>query len=184
MFAAHTTFRREGRKLVLVDEWVSDDEKRRRADRLERERKFEAWEAEFKKTDPLYLAFERLVANPAFSPEEHMWLGVVHDSWCPYYKSEGCKERRFGKDGKDIVRKDGLKIAIEWAVDAGPVKLEVQRPGVVQAVQADENIVVTDALVGWTEFFEHSASGMERAFARAKEAVTAAISAAATKVTA
>lgn len=149
--ASHKSFRREGDKLVFLHEWVSDREKQRRADRKKAEEAFEAWKEEFKKSDPLYLAYARLVSDPALSPEEYMGLGVVHDSWCPDYKSEGEKERRWCRRIVTKPGKTGLEVGLEWAVDQGPVKLVVHKNG-------DH---------AGDEFFEHSAAGMEAAFARA-----------------
>lgn len=153
--AAHTTFRREGSKLVSLGEWVSDKEKQHRADREEAEQRFEAWKAEFKKSDPLYLAYDRLVNDPTLSPEAHMSLGWVHDSWCPHYKSEGQKERRWCRRIVTHPGDKGLTIDLEWAVDAGPVKLGVYR----------------DGSHAFDQFFEHSVAGIEEAFARARDLV-------------
>jgi hypothetical protein len=153
---AHTTFRRKGAtQLVPLGEWVSDKEKQHRAAREEAERKFEAWREEFKKSDPLYLVCERLASDPALSPEEHMSLGWVYDGWCPDYRSEGEKERRACRRIVQRPGDKGLTIVLEWAVDAGPIKLVVFRDG-------------DHAL---DQFFEHSAAGMEEAFARAKDLV-------------
>ena len=43
---AISTFRREGDKLVFVEEWVSEAEKKKRADREESNRQYEAWKSQ------------------------------------------------------------------------------------------------------------------------------------------
>jgi hypothetical protein len=144
------TFRREGHKLVTIEEWVSDHEKLRRVEREEAAKKHEAWLAHFKATDPLYLAYEKLVADPALSPKFHLRTGQTHEGWCPDFDR---KERRCWRR---IVTHEGGKgptVDLEWAVETGPIKLTLFRDG-----RADGN-----------RFFEHSVDGMEQAVAFAKQ---------------
>ena len=149
------TFRREGLTLKLIEEWVSDHEKDRRVKNEEYRIKYEAWTKEFKATDPLYLAYARLVKDPALSPEDYESVGQVYESWAENYPRPAQGERRWcrriiyqsKKDGK------GATVDLGWAVDKGPIKLDFFRDG-----KSDGH-----------QFFEHSAEGMHQAFTRAKE---------------
>jgi len=146
------TFKREGQKLVLQSEWVSDEEKARRAAREEGKRKYEAWKAEFRSTDPLYLTYVELIKDPALSPEEHESIGVTHESWCPHFSGDErrwCRRLLNGDRGNE---KRQHTVDLEWAVISGPVKLVVFKDG--------EHVE--------DKFFEHSVDGMKEAFAHAK----------------
>jgi hypothetical protein len=147
------TFRRDGHKLVLLGEWVSDAEKIRRETSKQNQIEHERWTAEFKATDPLYIAYVELVKDPALSPEPYEGRGVTHGGWCPNFTE---METRWCRR---IVRKDKDKhpytIDLEWAVKTGPVKLQVFKGG--------ERSVDT--------FFEHSVDGLKAAFAAAVELV-------------
>lgn len=61
--AAFTDYRREGLKLVQVEEWVSEKEQERRRARKESRERHEKWWTEFKVTDPLYLAMPRFIGK-------------------------------------------------------------------------------------------------------------------------
>jgi len=143
------TYRRQGLKLVLVEEWVSDYEKDRRQKREESARKYEAWLAEFKASDPLYLAYAKLVEDPELSAESYMSMGQTHEGWCPDFQG---RERRFCRRIIKHKGTEGLTIDLEWAVETGPIKLVVYRDG--KHVE--------------DKFFAHATSAMEEAFAYAK----------------
>jgi hypothetical protein len=140
------TFRREGLRLVAVEEWVSDHEKARRVEREEAAKKYEAWLASFKATDPLYLAYERLVEDPA----RRVSVGRTYEGWCPDFHLE---ERRCCRRIVEREGANGATIDLEWAVDTGPIKLVLYR----------------DSRADGHKFFEHSVLGMEQAFAFAEE---------------
>jgi hypothetical protein len=144
-----TTYRRKGLKLVLVEEWVSDYEKDRRQKREEAEKKYEAWLADFKASDPLYLAYAKLVEDPALTPESYMSMGQTYEGWCPDFQ---WRERRFCRRIITHKERKGLTVDLEWAVDAGPIKLIVYRDG----KRMEE------------KFWTHSAVAMAEAFAYAK----------------
>jgi hypothetical protein len=148
--AATKTFRREGMKLVLVEEWVSEQEKKVRADREEGNRKYEQWKEDFKATDPLYLAYIELVKDPALSPEDHSGLGVTYDNWCPHFTG---REKRWCRR---IHYKAKSTIDLEWACETGPIKLVIYRDG--KHVE--------------DKWFEHSAAAMAEAFAYAKQVLS------------
>ncbi len=140
------TFRREASKLIQVDEWVSDAEKQRRAEREESEKRYEQWKTAFRTTDSLYLAYAELIKDPELSPESYESCGVTHSDWCPHFQgheSRWC--RRIRKDG-------AITIDLEWAVETGPIKLIIYRDG--KRIE--------------DKFFPHSADGMREAFAHAK----------------
>jgi hypothetical protein len=138
------TFRREGNKLVLVEEWVSEDEKERRQKQKEGNEKFEAWKTEFRATDPLYLAHKSRLNDHGLKPDDYESYGTTHDTWCPDFKE---KETRWCKrivNGKS----KGYTIDLEWAVKTGPIKLEIYKDG--KSLDA--------------KFFGHSVEGMNAAF--------------------
>lgn len=138
------TFRREGSKLVLVDEWVSDAEKERRRLQKEANEKFEAWKVEFKATDPLYLVYKARLKDCGLKHADYESYGTTHDSWCPDFKERECRWCRRILDG----RSKGYTIDLEWAVKTGPIKLEIYKNG----KSLDP------------KFFPHSVEGMNAAF--------------------
>ncbi|WP_437515248.1 hypothetical protein [Sorangium sp. So ce1099] len=147
--AATQTFRRDGLKLVLEREWVSEKERARRRAQEEGRKRHEAWLAGFRASDPLYLTFIQALSDPAFSPEDHDGIGVTYDGWCPDFTAQ---ERRITRR---IVKKkgpSGYTIDLEWGAETGPVKLVVYKDG-----DHAEN-----------RFFEHSVVGMRDALAHAK----------------
>lgn len=151
--AATQTFRREGMKLVLQGEWVSEKEQARRAAREEERRRYEAWLADFRANDPLYLAVIEALEDPVFSPEGHEGIGVTYDGWCPGFKP---KERRVTR--RIVTRRgpSGHTIDLEWGVETGPVKLVIYKDG-----DRTED-----------RFFEHSVAGMRDALAYARALVS------------
>lgn len=144
------TYKRDGLKFNLVEEWVSDYEKDRRKKREEWERKDAEWTANFKATDPLYLAYAELVKDPAMSPEEYMSVGITYDGWGDEWKG---REKRWCRRIVKHTGKTGPTVDLEWAVETGPIKLVLYRDG-----KSDGH-----------KFFEHSVEGMKAAFATAKE---------------
>jgi len=146
------TFRREGLKLKLVEEWVSEKEQERRRRNEEYARQYAEWEANFKATDPLYLAYASNLKDLVLSPEEYQSRGVTHEGWCPDFKkleTRWC--RRIVKKGSSP-----YTIDLEWAVDTGPVKLVIYKDG-----KHHEDKF----------WMEHSATSMSNAFAYAKALV-------------
>lgn len=146
------TFKREGSKLVLQDEWVSDKEQQRRQEQEEANQRYEAWMADFKANDPLYLAYAELVKDDALSPQDYYSRGITHKDWCPGFTEH---ETRWCRR---VVTKKPWSIDLEWAVKTGPVKLVVYKDGK----------HVEDKF-----WMEHSVESMRQAFAYAKSLVVA-----------
>lgn len=144
-----STFRREGLKLQLVEEWISDFEKDKRRKWEESAKAYEAWKTNFKSSDPLYLAYTHLVSDPELSPEAYETIGGTHKDWCPDFKGY---ERRWCRRIITHKGKLGTTVDLEWAVESGPIKLVVFRDG--------EHVE--------DKFFAHSETGMREAFAYAK----------------
>jgi hypothetical protein len=149
--ASIQTYKREGLKLALVSEWVSEAEKKlraeREADRQEYKEKMIAWKA----TDPLYLAYVELLKDPELKPEANDWTGITHEGWCPTFK---VSEQRFGR--RIMKTWDGSNpytIELDWGTVSGPIKLTIYKDG-----KHKED-----------KFFDHSAESMHAAFAYAKE---------------
>ena len=151
--AAFTLFKREGLKLVKVEEWASEAEKERRIKREEAERKYQEWTENFKATDPLYLAYVELVKDPGLTPESHMGIGQVYDAWLKGYEGAACLgERRWCRRIISHKGKKGSTVDLEWAVATGPIKL----------------VVYLDGKHVEDKFFPHSVEAMHEAFAYAK----------------
>ncbi len=166
--AATTTLRRDGAKLVFVGEEVSEAEQIVRRERAEGQARFKKWMEDFRTSDPLYLIYkERLEKLKAALPEpltasEYESHGITHDNWSPDFKKQ---ERRWchriverKRDEKGVLdNSTNVVIDLEWAVETGPIKLEVYR-----------------GKHGYPQitFFEHSPTGMHEAFDRALKEVT------------
>jgi hypothetical protein len=150
--AAFTRFRREGLKLVEVEEWISDAERGRRAEREESERKDVEWTRNFKNTDPLYLAHAELVKDPALSPDAYESVGRIYKGWSKDYTMVGERRwcRRILHEGQKTGK--GYTVDLEWGVEAGPIKL----------------VIYKDGKTLGNKWFEHSVSAMCEAFAYAK----------------
>lgn len=124
--ASTQTFRREGLKFIRINEWVSDKEQKIRSDREEGNRKYNEWLDNFKKTDPLYLEMNKLAADPIFTPEEYISIGITHKDWCPDFTLE---ERRMCRTIQKKSKQNPYSLEIEFATDTGPVKLVVYKDG-------------------------------------------------------
>lgn len=150
--AAYRIFKREGPKLVMTEDWVSEAEQERRAKRLKAQQEYEAWRADFKANDPLYLKYRELVQHPALSPEDYESWGVTFEGWAPNFTE---RETRFCR--RIVKRSDDqpYTIDLEWGTKTGPIKLAIYKDGKTQ-----------DA-----KYFEHSAAQMESAFCIARELV-------------
>jgi hypothetical protein len=146
---ATKTFVREGLKLRLLNENVSEDEKTLRKEREEAHQKHEEKMKRFKETDPLFLAYAKLVKDRALSPEDSCGIGITHENWCPHFK---LREQRFCRR---IVqnKKKKLTIDLEWGMDTGPIKLVIWK----KRNHSED------------KWFEHSAEGMNQAFKTVKE---------------
>jgi hypothetical protein len=144
------TFRRDGLKLKLVEEWVSDYEKDRQVKREEWDRKDKEWTANFRATDPLYLAYVEQMNDPSISGADYESVGQTYDDWGGDWKG---KERRWCRRIITHKGKKGPSVDLEWAVETGPIKIVLYR----------------DGSSAGHKFFEHSVEGMKQAFAAAKE---------------
>jgi hypothetical protein len=155
-------FRREGEKLLLIEEWISDAEQEYRRKQEEGRLKNDEEMARFKREDPLYLAYvERmkgfLAIDPEYEPSDYESYGITHENWCPDFKET---ERRWcrrimqrKRDAKGRLKSEGPTIDLEWAVKTGPIKLQIFRDG--------KHIE--------DKFFSHSVESMHAAFAYARE---------------
>jgi len=141
---------REGMKLRLLNEEVSEDEKKLRKEREEGRRQYEEKLKNFKNNDPLYLAHMNLVKDHALSPEDHISIGITHKDWCPHFKIE---EQRICRR---IVRSKKITIDLEWGMDSGPIKLVIYN----KKGNHEED-----------KWFDHSVEGMSQAFKTAKEII-------------
>lgn len=142
-------FRREGTKLILVSETISDQERERRRKSKEAEEAYEKWVAYFRCNDPLYLAYLTGVAAMTAigaEPVSYESSGVTYDKWAPDF------DKRETRWCRRIATSKGTTIDLEWGVKIGPVKVVLYRCGK----------HLSD------KFFEHSSSGMEEAFSYAK----------------
>jgi hypothetical protein len=148
--AVQLTFRREGLRLVLANEWVSKAEQARRAARAESERKFEEWKANFKATDPLYQVYLQRLQDPRLSPETHEGIGVTHAWWCPDFTKQERRWCRRIRQGPGAGK--GWTVDLSWAVETGPIKLDIFKDG--KHVE--------------DKFFDHSVAGMHAAFDHAE----------------
>lgn len=142
-------FIRDGHKLVCVDEWVSDAEKARRAEREESQRRYDSAMAEYRSSDQLYLTYIELLKDTSIKPDPYEGVGVTYSSWCPHWSGNERRMCRRLLSG----RSDKLAIDLEWAAKTGPIKLQIFRDG-----NRSE-----------TRWFDHSTQGMHAAFAAAKE---------------
>jgi len=140
------TLRREGQKLVLVDEWVSVDEQASREKREAGRLAFEQWKTDFRAHDPLYLRYQQLLASPMLSPDDYESYGVTYDGWCSDFKVQ---ETRWCRRIVKHTGKKGYTIDLEWGAKTGPIKLDIYKDGNRSTAQ----------------FFEHSVAGMNEAFA-------------------
>lgn len=151
---AFSSFRREGNKLIFLEEWVSEKEQKTRADRERSRKEYEDWYANWKLTDPLYLAHKEMVLEPLWKPDDHAGVGITYKGWCPDFLVE---ERRFCRRILSKGKVDtGPTVDLEWGMLTGPIKVVLFRDG-----KHIEDV-----------FFEHSVEGMQKAFERARESAT------------
>lgn len=153
--ASTRTFKREGNELVLIEEWISEEEKERRRANEEARKAYDAKMKAYRSSDPLYLECQSLLKTTAgLNPEEYESVGITYKDWCPTFdKQEQRMCRRICKksDGKHT-------IDLEWAAESGPIKL----------------IIYKDGKHLEDKFFEdHSAEGMKAAFEYASNVVRA-----------
>jgi hypothetical protein len=143
---ATKTFVREGSKLRLLNENVSEEEKIHRQKNEEGWQKYNEKIKLFKESDPLYLCHDKLIKDKALSPEDHYGIGRTYKDWCPHFNTE---ERRFCRR---VVNKNKTTIDLEWGMDTGPIKIVIYKKG---------------KHFG-DKWFEHSVAGMEEAFKEIK----------------
>lgn len=151
---ATRTWKRDGLKLVEVASWMSDDEKKYRADQEEASRRWEEWLDNFRKTDPLYLEARRLINEKPFDPKSYMSIGFTYEKWCPDFKGN---ERRVCHRLLQS-KSPQVTVDLEWAHETGPVKLVIYKDGK----------HVEDKF-----FMEHSVASIQAAFAYARGLVEA-----------
>lgn len=148
--AATWTFKREGLKLVLVEEWASEKELRDREEYEEGRRKYDEWLSNFRASDPLYLTAKELATDSVFNAQDNIGVGITYEGWCPDFKGN---ERRITRR---IYSKDEGTVDLEWAAETGPIKV----------------VVYKKSSSTGDKFFPHSVEGMKEAFAYAKESVS------------
>ena len=148
-FKAIKTWKREGLKLILQEEWVSEREQKRRKEQEEANARYEAWEKDFKANDPLYLTYiARVKSDTWLKAADYSSRGITHPNWCPDFKEHETRWcRRINES-----RSKGWTIDLEWAVKTGPIKLVIYKGG-----KSYED-----------KFFPHSVDGMHEAFNYAK----------------
>lgn len=144
----------ENNKIKIVDVWLSEDEKIRREKNKDYWKKYEEWKENFKKTDPLYLEYIKLIKNSKLNPDS--WgesIGKTYKDWCPiqlFQKEERRWCRRIVKSHEDKTIQP-YTIDLEWGVETGPIKLVIFKEG-----NHRED-----------KFYPHSVEGMQEAFSYA-----------------
>lgn len=127
---AHTTYRREGMKLLFVEKWVEPNEQIRRDEREAANARYEAAWEEYKATDPYYLRFKERFKEAGIPVEFGVVsIGQCHDSWCPTFKgsdSRVCVRLTYGK----VVNGVKLSVEIEWGKKEAPILLSIYRDSV------------------------------------------------------
>lgn len=146
-----TVYRREDLKLVKISEWVSDKEKKRRADSERHQKAYNEWLTNFRATDPLYHEMVVQLKDSTFkAADSYESVGGTFADWCPDWTGN---ERRMCKRILGKTATQPYTVDLEWATDTGPIKLVSYKSG-----QASE-----------TKFFmEHSVESIRAAFAYAK----------------
>jgi hypothetical protein len=142
------TFRRNGNELILIHEEISQYE----ADRIEGNRianeRYDAWKADYRANDPLYLIFKEQLNNPVLAPESYDSVGQVYDNWIEAYKPTQI-ERRWCRRLTNKDKNNGkYNIEISWGVDVSPIKLTIYK----------DSVKLPD------QVFTHSVEGMNDAF--------------------
>lgn len=147
--AATKTFRREGDKLILLSEDVSEKEKDRRIRNEKAEKEWEEFVHNYKLCDPIWLRFQELIKESTFKPSSYSSVGYTYKDWCPTWSGEEKRfcQRIFDSHGK------GYTFDIEIAHASGPIKLVQYKEG-----------KTLDPM-----FFDHSIQGIEEAIQYAKE---------------
>lgn len=139
------TVKRSGDKILIVDTWVSEIEKKRREKRRIANEKYDKWKKEFTSSDPLYLKYKECIQKTDLPYCDYGTSGITHEDWCPEFtKVETRWCRQIVKETEE--NKD-LSIDLEWAVKTGPIKLCIRHN--------DKS---------YNKFFEHSAEAMQEAF--------------------
>lgn len=145
ILAATTTFKREGNKLVFVEEWISDAEQAYRKQQAEWSALHKAKMAKFYSEDPLYLTTQDQLKDPFFNPGEwYKSIGQTYPDWCPDWPG---KEQRMCM--RILEKKNSHTVDLEWAMETGPIKLVIYKD---DKKQSDKF------------FMEHSAESMKQAF--------------------
>lgn len=149
------TFKIDGHKLIKVDEWISEEEQKKRDDNKKYNDEHDKWEKEFKSSDPLYLKYRELLkSTKGLKPKDYESYGTTHKNWCPTFTGS---ETRWCRR---VHVTDKLSIHVEWGVKTGPIKVESWRE-----VRGQKNKEVK------TQFFDHSVEGMQKAFNLVSEIV-------------
>jgi hypothetical protein len=151
------TLERQGDIIKVVDKWISEAEQETIKQRKIGREKYEKWLKEFRANDPLYLKYQELLKKYELPAEKYESHGVTHKDWCPDFdKREKRWCRRIVKRDENKDNKQPYTVDLEWAVDTGPIKLQIYKDG---SKHEDK-------------FFEHSADEMEKAFNYAKGLIT------------
>lgn len=140
-----TRVRRDGDKMVIVEEWVDPAELARRAEWKRRQEEWDRAWAEYKATDPVYLLFKQLTPKEIFpTSDEYVGVGQTYDGWDP--KRKWSDTRISSRLAKDQVLGNGLKasVEIEWGRKEAPIRLalwaEGQGPQVLWWDRSEENM--------------------------------------------
>lgn len=143
-------FKRDGLKLVLIEEWASEKEQANRIAQAKWWKEYNRRISLFKETDELYLTHLELVKDPKLSPSNYATTGTTYEGWCKDFDK---KEERWCRRIIDHYKSLGkYAVDLEWAAITGPIKIVVWKDG-----KHFED-----------KFFEHSVDGMKQAFKYAK----------------
>lgn len=149
---SYKNYRREGDKLVLVKEWISETEQNNREIGAAKEKEYRELITNYKAKDPIWLRLQEIIKKEPFKPDSYPSVGFTFSGWCPTWEGE---EKRFCQRIYDSKGK-AWTFDVEIAHLSGPIKL----------CQYKEGKVLEPF------FFEHSVDGLEKALEYAREKIT------------
>jgi hypothetical protein len=100
-----TRLRREGRAMVVVDRWMSDEERQRREEEARREAEFDEWSSKYRAEDRLYRKVRLLIAQFGLPGELYVSTRNNQPTVLAYFR------RRDPQASADV----------SWKVDGGPI---------------------------------------------------------------
>jgi len=146
--------KRKENEMIVENYFISDSERRERERRVIDQKVFNDKIAKFKKEDPLYLKYAELINDSRLTPNNYESHGFTYPGWCPKWFG---KETRWCRRINDRNKSNNTwTVDLEWAIDTGPIKLQIYKDG-----NTDHD-----------KWFEHSVKGMIQAFNYAFELIT------------